>query len=118
MNSMAPLPRRARPRTRRGRIERRRAVAVVALATWVALLVAGVAGSSGAQSASSPMRARVGETVLVAERSYVVEPGDTLWGIARRISRGGDPRPVVEEIILLNGLGDSPLAVGRRLRLP
>ena len=30
---------------------------------------------------------------------YVVEPGDTLWSIARRVAPGHDPRPVVDALV-------------------
>jgi hypothetical protein len=34
----------------------------------------------------------------------VVQPGDTLWGIARQVAPGRDPRPVVDEIVEANDL--------------
>ena len=36
--------------------------------------------------------------------TYVVESGDTLWSIARRVAPGRDPRPVVDELIETNDL--------------
>jgi nucleoid-associated protein YgaU len=48
---------------------------------------------------------------------YVVRPGDTLWGIARRADPDGDPRPLVDR---LSGANDvrGGLRPGDRLRLP
>jgi nucleoid-associated protein YgaU len=48
---------------------------------------------------------------------YVVEPGDTLWGIAHRLDPAGDPRPVVDRLLRVNDLG-SGLQAGQPLRIP
>ncbi|HEX2851331.1 MAG TPA: LysM peptidoglycan-binding domain-containing protein [Acidimicrobiales bacterium] len=52
----------------------------------------------------------------VAETSYVVQPGDTLWTIARRLQPDGDVRPVVDR--LAAQLHGHPLDAGQRLVLP
>jgi LysM repeat protein len=50
---------------------------------------------------------------------YVVEPGDTLWGIASGVAGpAADPRPVVDALIAGNHLGDADLSPGTVLRLP
>ncbi len=55
----------------------------------------------------------------VAERAtYVVQPGETLWGIARRIAPEADTRRTVARIAELNGLGSSMPLAGQRLVLP
>jgi LysM domain-containing protein len=49
----------------------------------------------------------------------LVEPGVTLWSIARdRIGPEGDPRPYIQEIRELNGMATSELDVGMTLVLP
>ena len=57
-----------------------------------------------------------------AERTrprVLVEPGTTLWSIARgSVGVEGDPRPYIEEIRELNGLKTSELRVGQTLVLP
>ena len=35
---------------------------------------------------------------------YVVQPGDTLWSIARQVAPGRDPRPVVDALVEANDL--------------
>ena len=64
-------------------------------------------------------RASAGPTHQVAARIHVVEPGDTLWGIARGlVGSSGDPRPLVEALIERNHLGGASITVGERLALP
>jgi hypothetical protein len=48
---------------------------------------------------------------------YVVQPGDTLWQIARRADPGGDPRPLVDRLAEGDDVRDG-LHPGDRLRLP
>jgi LysM domain len=50
---------------------------------------------------------------------YLVQPGDTLWELARaRLGPQGDPRPLVAEIREVNRLGAGQLEAGRILLLP
>jgi Tfp pilus assembly protein FimV len=49
--------------------------------------------------------------------AYVVEPGDTLWSIARRVAPGRDPRPVVDNLIEANDLRGG-LQAGQELSIP
>ena len=51
------------------------------------------------------------------ERSYRVEPGDTLWSIAAA-SYGGDPRAGVWKLRERNHLSGTTIAPGQLLRLP
>jgi hypothetical protein len=46
-----------------------------------------------------------------------VEAGDTLWGIARRVAPGRDPREVVDQMVRDNRLRGS-LQVGQQLLVP
>ncbi len=55
---------------------------------------------------------------LVGERHYRVESGDTVWSIARRLSPGRDPRPVVQAILDANALDEGRLLAGQDLLLP
>jgi Tfp pilus assembly protein FimV len=49
--------------------------------------------------------------------AYVVEPGDTLWSIARRVAPGRDPRPVVDGLIEANDVRGG-LQAGQELSIP
>ncbi len=57
----------------------------------------------------------VGEVSIPAELPgvYVVQPGDTLWGIARAIAPGEDPRGLVHE--LADAAGGSTLEPGQQI---
>jgi hypothetical protein len=49
----------------------------------------------------------------------LVEPGQTLWSIARaRLGPEADPRPYIDQVRELNGLPTSAIAAGQRLALP
>jgi hypothetical protein len=48
-------------------------------------------------------------------RVYVVQPGDTLWSIARQVRPQDDPRPVVDQ--LASQIHGGSLQVGQRLVL-
>jgi hypothetical protein len=49
-------------------------------------------------------------------RSYIVKPGDTLWGIATALAGDGDPRPIVAR--LAQQAPSGLVVVGQRLVLP
>ena len=49
--------------------------------------------------------------------TYVVEPGNTLWSIARRVAPGRDPRPMVDGLIEANDLRGG-LQAGQELSIP
>jgi nucleoid-associated protein YgaU len=90
--------------TRRAR--RMLAVFVAAVAILLGVWVGSVVGGGG------------GELVLVSHSSVVVQPGDTLWSIARPIAGDQDVRLVVDAIQELNDLDGSALQPGQVLRLP
>jgi hypothetical protein len=78
----------------------------------VALVVGANLVAQAASGTSQPM-------TPVATEVRVVAPGDTLWALAREVvGPEGDPRPVVEQLRELNGLGSEPLTVGLELRVP
>lgn len=106
---------------RRRRVEltmlRRRAAAVglvvVLLVTLGVLLGrsgghAGALVGEGADATAGPLP--------VADRAYVVQPGDTMWHIARALQPTGDVRPLVMQ--LERARHGAPLRVGERVTLP
>lgn len=90
--------------TRRGRL--------LLVLTLAALLFAAFSlGRVGAEGSASAEPARELPTV-------VVQPGDTLWGLAQAAAPGRDPRPVVDQIRELNDLPGGALTAGQLLVLP
>jgi len=81
------------PCTRHRPGRRRRLVLGLAVgAVLVALaLPSSVFGAGPAQPTAASLAGEAGHT-------YVVQPGDTLWGIAQRLAPKGDPRPLVDEM--------------------
>ena len=59
----------------------------------------------------------LGDTPAVVS-TVVVEPGDTLWGIAAARYPGDDVRVRIDEIERLNGLHSPQIGVGEVLQLP
>ena len=89
---------------------RRRLVAALLVAALVGVS-AWFLGSLGGEPlvASEPAQPAIG-------RTYVVQPGDTLWRIAQRVDPGGDVRRTVQQLAAANG--GSGLQVGQHLVLP
>ena len=51
-------------------------------------------------------------------QSVTVQPGESLWSVARRIAPDNDPREVIAQIRRLNDLESSSLQAGQHLLLP
>ena len=84
-------------------------VLLAACAVWVQ--------GGGGRTGSGPLAAPgAGRTEAAAARVWIVQPGDTLWGIARRLDPNGDVRPLVDA--LSRQVHGRPLEVGEQLRLP
>jgi Tfp pilus assembly protein FimV len=83
---------------------RGRLLAVVLVVAALLLVVPGLARGDGPE--------RPAPRVI-----YVVEQGDTLWAIARRVAPGQDPRPVVDALIEVNDLHGG-LQAGQELSIP
>lgn len=49
---------------------------------------------------------------------YLVQPGDTLWGISLKLAPHEDPRIVVQEVAEANGISAGELQPGQQLVLP
>ena len=112
----APAPARRRPSARVLRRRRQLAAAVIALvfaagAVWA---LGGVTGSLGSSPLAAPGAGPSALTPVAAE-VYVVQPGDTVWSIARSVQPTGEIRPLVDR--LEHELHGQPLQVGDRLAL-
>jgi Tfp pilus assembly protein FimV len=83
---------------------RARLLAVVLVVAALLLVVPGLARGDGPE--------RPAPRVI-----YVVEQGDTLWAIARRVAPGQDPRPVVDALVEANDLHGG-LQAGQELSIP
>jgi nucleoid-associated protein YgaU len=95
------------------RVRRRRAGLAAVTLALMAVLASPLLGTSG----HSPAAAGPGTPgSLSADRTYVVQPGDTLWSIATRLDPSGDPRPLVAA--LAREAGGDTVYPGERLELP
>jgi len=103
---VAPPSRSARPSAA---VYRRRRMAVGSLVAVVAASLIGITMGSSAIADQS----RTGN--YEAPRAVVVQQGDTLWAIARRIAPSGNIANLVNELVRLNG---ADLQVGQVVRIP
>lgn len=92
---------------------RRRRIVVSSLVLTMLLAGRVVLGMVGGGPLSAPHHA---PTVLVSDRVHVVQPGDTLWSIARSLEPEGDVRRLVQQ--LASQRQGSALQVGERIVLP
>jgi LysM domain len=80
-----------------------------------ALLLVGLAlPLSGTGGHSHPTGSAPAETVGAV--SYTVQPGDSLWTIAERVSPTSDPRPLVAQ--MASELGSATVVPGERITVP
>ena len=90
--------------TRRGRL-------VLLLALVGLILAAFSLGRVGSQAAPrTTQHAQLGQTV--------VQPGETLWAVAKRVAPGHDPRAVIDQLADLNDLDTSAVQAGQLLVVP
>jgi len=109
------------PRARRlpaGVYHRRRLGVVVVVATLVLvgyLASVGVAALLARPAVGAPATPAAASGAHPAGRVYVVQPGDTLWSIARSVHPHGDLRPVVDR--LEARAGGATIVPGQRITL-
>jgi len=98
--------------TRRGRIVVGTliGIGVAALAAAIWLAIAGQAQASG--------NAKAGRSAGGTVARVVVQPGQTLWGIAAKVDPGADPRVIIPQIVDMNSLSSTALSVGQVLWVP
>jgi nucleoid-associated protein YgaU len=81
------------------------------LGRWAVVVLAVIAISLGLSKVALGAAGTV-------QAAVVVQPGDTLWGIAAARYPGDDVRVRVDQIERLNGLRGAEIEVGETLRLP
>lgn len=91
------------------------AMLAAAAAAVVAAILLSLGIGSGAFSALVPTPGSA-PAAGSAATVVVVEPGDSIWSIARQVQPSGDVRPLVHRIIQANG--SSPLHPGQELVVP
>jgi LysM repeat protein len=83
----------------------------------MATLVAGglcVAGATAAQATSGATSARGS----AGAGQVVVQPGETLWSIAKHADPGADTQTIVQEMVQVNRLAGPDIAPGQHLWVP
>lgn len=99
---------------------RRRRIVAVVLLLGALLAIRWVLGALGGGPLTASEPVSPGAVHLTARpisrEVYVVQPGDTLWRIARSLKPEGDVRPLVDQ--LARQLGGRALQAGTRLTLP
>ena len=99
----------------------RRRLVVAALFLGILLSLSWMLGALGGGPLTASERGSTPATATlrmapVAQTTHVVEPGDTLWSIARQLAPEGDVRPVVDALAAHRD--GRPLQVGERIVLP
>lgn len=100
--------------TRRGRTVVA-ALAIVVATSVVTAMLFWLGATGGAQAASHGAGTGAGHRGL---SQVVVQPGQTLWSIARRAEPAADPRGIVQQIIEVNALGSPTIQAGQLLWVP
>lgn len=89
--------------TSRGRLV---LLALVVAVAFTLISLGQVAAQAGGGGAAAPAR------------TWVVQPGETLWVIAERVDPDADPRETVARIVAMNDLPSSSVLVGQELVVP
>ena len=90
--------------------------ALFSTAVWWAAQAGGVPAQLGGTSGGPLPNTRPAAVSQGPVVSRTVQPGDTIWSIARRVQPQGDVRPVVDRI--LSTRGGRPLQVGEEITVP
>lgn len=72
--------------------------AIAAVLLLAQLIQAGIGGGPLTTTGAAASPAGSASMIPAGTRTYVVEPGDTIWSIAARIDPNGDERPLVDAL--------------------
>ncbi len=97
--------------TRRGRLV---VTALAVLGVTLAVLMASLLGSGGAQASNNGLTGGAYQGM----HQIVVQPGQTLWSIASSAEPTADPRAVIQQIMSVNALSASNIQAGQLLWVP
>jgi hypothetical protein len=109
-------PHGGRAPSRRVALRRRRLLALVSLFVLVVALQLAIHAASAWLGDGSLAVPEPRAAAASAGAVYVVQPGDTLWTLARRAQPTGDLRPLVGRLAAARD--GQPLRAGQRLVLP
>lgn len=120
LHLVPPIQRRSRARRRAStRVYRRRRLVVGVLVAVLLLAAGALLGRLGGGPLTAPETAPAAATTHAPAPPrllHVVQPGDTLWVIARALQPTGDVRPLVDK--LEASRHGQPLRVGEVISLP
>lgn len=96
------------------------AAAMTAVVVSSTASTATTGGSVAGQSAGQPAGESAGQSgAPVATTTVTVEPGQSMWEIARAVAPGTDPRVTITRIVDLNELSSAAaIRAGQRLTVP
>lgn len=99
------------------------ALVLALMAAFLLTLVASAVASTASEGAAGQVRGTVSSAAQPAESAafpaWTVRPGDTLWSVAQEVAPGADPRAVVLQLRVLNGLSPHHvLQAGQVLQVP
>jgi hypothetical protein len=66
----------------------------------------------------APATASTGDPTAPVARTVTVEPGQTLWQVAREVRPQADPRETIARITEMNGLTSASVQAGRQIYVP
>ena len=89
------------------------AVLVTVLVVTVRVLATGLGGGPNPAPEASVSAVPAAAVSVADGTAYIVQPGDTVWSIARRVKPEGDLRPLVDRIVAR--LGTTALRPGQTL---
>jgi hypothetical protein len=59
------------------------------------------------------------DSTQAASYTYVtINAGESLWAVAQRIAPSADPRDVINDILVFNGMSSAELVPGQRIAIP